>query len=575
MNGNYRMYSSVGDLRPQALEREDEDEDIPPPPSVPPPPPPTARALTPPPLAPPAPPPPEALPPPPPLPPPEAVPPPPAVAPPPPPESTLPSPTTPAPPDFIPPAPPLSKAPVPFSNGISKWKSETVLNTRQVDDEGPLCPAETKVPAAPSAEESPQPPKQCPEPHLTFPRSFKVPPPAPARSSSIPMQESQPSRVEPFTRQPHARPPLPPCFTIRPAAKAHAGEAKERNPLLRQPFTKAAPPPLSPKPGAVLSSRSSVPSSEPKNLQPKTDTRDSPPKSEVITANDLELPPPDYPPCEDSWKDPSSLSQLQHELSALLRSPRRDERQKEGPAAPQLTNGSTNHAGSHGPDGAKLVGKALSSPTGEESERREGPGSSPSTTGGHPSAAQPAVESSPAVQPHSVKKIRSELEAVFSLKKERKPALGLGGEKQGPEDGGSASRSGLSPPEPGGDTVLPKPAPSSLPAPAAAAVVEKTTEQEEHPAPIIPAANKAMESSTPAPSSPDSSVSPPAHLREQWRSRQLPLSHHPPFPQHRSPMLTSSSTKCTGPGLVKLSLPAPRARPAAPQESRAQGRRRC
>lgn len=534
MNGNYRMYSSVGDLRPQALEREDEDEDIPPPPSVPPPPPPTARALTPPPLAPPAPPPPEALPPPPPLPPPEAVPPPPAVAPPPPPESTLPSPTTPAPPDFIPPAPPLSKAPVPFSNGISKWKSETVLNTRQVDDEGPLCPAETKVPAAPSAEESLQPPKQCPEPHLTFPRSFKVPPPAPARSSSIPMQESQPSRVEPFTRQPHARPPLPPCFTIRPAAKAHAGEAKERNPLLRQPFTKAAPPPLSPKPGAVLSSRSSVPSSEPKNLQPKTDTRDSPPKSEVITANDLELPPPDYPPCEDSWKDPSSLSQLQHELSALLRSPRRDERQKEGPAAPQLTNGSTNHAGSHGPDGAKLVGKALSSPTGEESERREGPGSSPSTTGGHPSAAQPAVESSPAVQPHSVKKIRSELEAVFSLKKERKPALGLGGEKQGPEDGGSASRSGLSPPEPGGDTVLPKPAPSSLPAPAAAAVVEKTTEQEEHPAPIIPAANKAMESSTPAPSSPDSSVSPPGPPQravEEPPAPPVPSSPISPAPQ--------------------------------------------
>ncbi|XP_021232516.1 uncharacterized protein C6orf132 homolog isoform X2 [Numida meleagris] len=496
MNGNYRMYSSVGDLRPQALEGEDEDEDIPPPPSVPPPPPPTARALTPPPPAPPAPPPPEALPPPPPSP--EAVPPPPTVAPPPPPDSTVPSPTTPAPPDFIPPAPPLSKAPAPFSNGISKWKSETVLNTRQVDDEGPLCPTESKVPAAPSAEESPQPPKQCPEPHLTFPRSFKVPPPAPARSSSIPVQESQPSRREPFARQPHARPPLPPCFTIRPAAKAHAGEAKERNPPLGQPITKAAPPPLSPKPSAVLSSRSSVPSSEPKNLQPKTDIKDSPPESKVLTANDLELPPPDYPPCEDGWKDASSLSQLQHELSALLRSPRRDERQLERPAASQPTNGSTNHTGSRGPDGAGLSGKALSSPTGEESKRREGPSSSPSTTGSHPGAAQPAVESSPSAQPHSVKKIRSELEAVFSLKKERKPALGLGGEKQGPEDGGSASRSGLSPPQPG-DTVLLKPAPSSLPAPAAAAAVEKTTEQEEHPAPIIPAANKTTESSTPAP----------------------------------------------------------------------------
>lgn len=267
-----------------------------------------------------------------------------------------------------------------------------------------------------------------------------------------------------------------------------------------------------------------MPSSEPKNLQPKTDIRDSPPKSEVITANDLELPPPDYPLCEDSWKDPSSLSQLQHELSALLRSPRRDERQPEGPAAPQPINGSTNHAGNHGSDGARLVGKALSSPTGEERERKEGPGSSPSTMGGHPGAAQPAVESSPTAQPHSVKKIRSELEAVFSLKKERKPALGLGGEKQSPEDGGSASHSGLSPPEPG-DTVLPKPALSSLPAPADAAIVEKKTEQEKHPTPVIPAANKAMESSTPAPCSPDSSVSPPGP--PQRAVEELPA---PPIP---------------------------------------------
>ncbi|XP_065596443.1 uncharacterized protein C6orf132 homolog [Cyrtonyx montezumae] len=534
MNGNYRMYSSVGDLRPQALKGEDEDEDIPPPPSVPPPPPPTARALTPPPPAPPAPPPPQALP----LPPPEAVPPPPAVAPPPPPGSALPSPTTPAPPDFIPPAPPLCKAPAPFSNGISKWKSETVLNTRQVDDEGPLCPAETKVLPAPSAEENPQPPKQCPEPHLTFPRSFKVPPPAPARSSSIPMQESQPSRPEPFARQPHARPPLPPCFTIRPAAKARAGEAKERNPPLRQPITKAAPPPLSPKPGAVLSSRSSPLSSEPKNLQPKTDTKDSPPKSEVLTANDLELPPPDYPTCEDGWKDPSSLSRLQHELSALLCSPRRDERQLEGPAAPQPTNGSTNHAGSRGPDGPGLVGKALSSPTGEESEKIEGPSSSPSMMGVHPGAAQPAVESSPTAQPHSVKKIRSELEAVFSLKKERKPAVGLGGEKQGPEDGSSASRLGLSPPEPG-DTVLPKPALSSLPAPAAAAVVEKATEQEEHPAPpVVPAANEAMESSTPAPCSPDSAVSSPGPPTKPVEEPPSPPISSPPISPTPQPNAT-------------------------------------
>ncbi|KFW72694.1 Uncharacterized protein C6orf132, partial [Pygoscelis adeliae] len=73
INGNYRMYSSVGDLRPQALKGDDLDEDIPPPPSVPPPPPPTALAPVPPPPDSPVPPPPEMLPPPPP----EMVPPPP------------------------------------------------------------------------------------------------------------------------------------------------------------------------------------------------------------------------------------------------------------------------------------------------------------------------------------------------------------------------------------------------------------------------------------------------------------------------------------------------------------------
>lgn len=32
VNGNFRMYGSVGDLRPQALDGDDLDEDIPPPP---------------------------------------------------------------------------------------------------------------------------------------------------------------------------------------------------------------------------------------------------------------------------------------------------------------------------------------------------------------------------------------------------------------------------------------------------------------------------------------------------------------------------------------------------------------
>ncbi|KAM6044431.1 uncharacterized protein C6orf132 homolog [Chlamydotis macqueenii] len=555
INGNYRMYSSVGDLRPQALDGDDLDEDIPPPPSVPPPPPPTAPAPEPPPPASPVPPPPEVLPPPP-LPPPEMVPPPPAMAPPPPPD--LSSPSTPAPPDFIPPAPPgaapLSRDPAPFTTGISKWKSETVLNTRQGDAEGPLCPAEAGVPAAPGPKESLQ-PKHCPEPHLTFPRSFKVPPPAPARSSSIPVQESQPVRPEPFPKQPHARPPLPPCFTIRPAAKAHAGGGGEqRNSPLRQVITKPAvptPPPLSPKPSPGLSQgmrsaghQSPLPSSEMEKVpQPKTAKRDSPPKSEPLSANDLDLPPPDYPTSEDDWRDAGNLSRLRHELSALLRSPRREERPPEKPSAPQPADSGADCAGSREPglNGHQLAGptgKDAQLPAGGESEKKEVPSSTPSAKGSSPSTTLPAPESNPTTQSHSVMKIRNELEAVLSLKKEGKPALGLGSQKQGTEDGGSTPRIRKSPPDPRksppdprksppdpGDSMLPKVAPSPLPAPAPA--VEKgETGHEEHPA---PAASKATEreNSTPAPGPLDSSASPPP---TPWGPAEEPPAHISPSP---------------------------------------------
>lgn len=555
INGNYRMYSSVGDLRPRALEGDDLDEDIPPPPSVPPPPPPTATAPAPPRPASPIPPPPEMLPPPPP--PPEVVPPPPAVAPPPPPASALSSPSTPAPPDFIPPAPPgasqLSPAPAPFTSGISKWKSETVLNTRQADAEGPLCQAEAGVPAAPGPKESLQ-PKHCPEPHLTFPRSFKVPPPTPARSSSIPVQESQPVRQGPFPKQPHTRPPLPPCFTIRPAAKAHAGgEAEQRNSPLRQAVAKPAvptPPPLSPKPGPGLSQGtnpagrwSPLPGSETEKVpQPKTAERDSPPKSESISANDLDLPPPDYPTCEDDWRDASNLSRLRHELSALLRSPRREERPLEKPAAPQPTDSGTNRTGSHEPslNGLQLAGPAgkdTQLPVGGESEKKEVPSGSPSAKGGSPSTGLPAPESNPATQTRSVMKIRNELEAVLSQKKEGKPALGLGSQKQGTDNGGSTPHMRKSPPDPRksppdlGDSVLPKPAPSPLPAPAAA-VEKDETGQEDHPA---PAAGKATENLTPAPGSLDRSTSPPDPPQGPAEEPPAPNSPSPPTSPAPSP----------------------------------------
>ncbi|CAN8199946.1 unnamed protein product [Coccothraustes coccothraustes] len=504
LNGNIRMYSSVGDLRPQALDGHDLDEDIPPPPSVPPPPPPAPVS---PPLASPVPPPPEMLPPPPPLPP-EMVPPPPAMAAPPPPTSALSSPSTPAPPDFIPPAPPGARDP--FGHGMSKWKSETVLNTRQADAEGPLCAAEPGAPAAPSPKESLQPKA---EPHLTFPRSFKVPPPAPARSSSIPVQEG---RQEPVPRQPHARPPLPPCFTIRPAGKARPGEAEQRSSGLRQGIGKpAVPPPLSPKPGTGLNQganpagrRSPLPGSEGERIpQLKTARRDSPPKSEPLTANDLDLPPPDYPSCEDDdWKDANNLNKLRDELSALLRSPRREERPLEKPGAPQPVDSGPSRAGSREPglSEPQLARKDTGLSKGGESEKKEVPSSPPSTSGGSPSTAVTAPDSNPDTQPRSVMTIRNELEAVLSLKKERKPASGLSSQKQGVENGISTPQVRKSPPATS-DSVVPKLDPSLLPVPVAA-VEKDETDHEDHPA---PAAGKVTEDMSPAPGSLSSSVSPP------------------------------------------------------------------
>ncbi|XP_056367409.1 uncharacterized protein C6orf132 homolog [Oenanthe melanoleuca] len=569
LNGNYRMYSSVGDLRPQALDGGDLDEDIPPPPSVPPPPPPAV----PPPLASPVPPPPEMLPPPPP----ELVPPPPAMAAPPPPSSALSSPSTPAPPDFIPPAPPGARDPAAFTPGISKWKSETVLNTRQADAEGPLCPAEAGLPAAPSPKESLQP---KPEPHLTFPRSFKVPPPAPARSSSIPVQEAQPGRQQPVPRQPHARPPLPPCFTIRPAAKARLGEAEQRNSGLRQGVGKSAvPPPLSPKPGPGLSQgvnaagrRSPLPGSEGEKIpQLKTAGTDSPPKSEPLTANDLDLPPPDYPSCEDDWKDANNLNKLRDELSALLRSPRREERPLDRPGAPQPLDSAPSRAGSRepGPSEPQLARKDTGLSRGGESEKKEVPSSPPSTNGGSPSAAVTTLESSPDTQPRSVRTIRNELEAVLSLKKEGKPAPGISSQKQGVENGISTLQVRKSPPDlrksPPDTTgsVVPK----LLPAPA---VDKDETDPKDHPA---PAAGKVTEDLSSAPGSPNSSVSPPDPPQGPAEEPPAPSPSSPPVSPAQSPAPQPSSAVFqykvhrAGTGPAELPLAPGSAEPPCPGSS--------
>ncbi|XP_078500610.1 uncharacterized protein C6orf132 homolog isoform X2 [Lissotriton helveticus] len=277
VNGNYRMYSSVGDLRTSRYSDEqldDDDDNIPPPPSMPPPPPPTNIAPPPPsfqgkppspsfmsptspsppdfipptpvaapsacppllpPMAPPAPPP-KA----PPAPPPKAPPAPPPMAPPAPPPVAPPAPPPVAPPPLIvasipstvvPPAPPLNvlsppTAPTPaFAHAlqppqnVSKWKSETGLNTlqsnmpsnvtHQISSNGGVYPSTLR-------------PKSHLDPLATLPKSFKVPPPAPARSSSIITQEKKDvSYDEPDSesKKSMARSPIPSSFNPKAEAK--------------------------------------------------------------------------------------------------------------------------------------------------------------------------------------------------------------------------------------------------------------------------------------------------------------------------------------------------------------------
>ncbi|XP_019402046.1 PREDICTED: uncharacterized protein C6orf132 homolog [Crocodylus porosus] len=458
INGNYRMYSSVGDLRLKAFERECLDEEIPPPPPDegevlavragppgPPPPPPLAEVPPPPPMAAPLPPP--------------------LMPPPLPPASTLSSPGTPAPPDFIPPAPPFAGlaplAPAPlsplhnppapplFMAGISKWRSEIALNTRQPGAGGSADPSylNTATPPAPPQEEVPL-PKSAPDPHLTFPRSFKVPPPAPVRSSSIPVEERE---EKPFPKQPHTRPPLPPSFTIRPAAKVPLpGGAEHRWSSERQGITKPATlgaEPGSPRPGSDSSiwmkstDRQAAPETEkvPWSQVPEKREKDSPESKSLGAGELLELPPPDYAFSdgeEDSWKEPSNLNKLKQGLSVLLTSSsRREEQQLDTPATPTSTSSITeqDRIRSDWSKQADSATKDLQLPLGGRSEKITA-NAVPSRESTSNTAPENQLTSAEA---NSVMKIRSELEAILATKKDLKLPTGAANRRPSPGANGA------------------------------------------------------------------------------------------------------------------------------------------
>ncbi|KAG9485514.1 hypothetical protein GDO78_008540 [Eleutherodactylus coqui] len=168
LNGNYRMCSSAGDLH-LVNYYNDDFEEIPAPPSMPPPPPPNM-----------------------------APPPPPKKSPP---SSAISSPSSPSPPDFIPPIP-NSSAPRPPSflvnqfagptaeqqqTNVAKWKSEIALNA--VSKDSPMT-LPNRLSLNPAAFQYTQGQANFDmEPRSTLPKSFKIPPPAPTRTSSIQPQE--------------------------------------------------------------------------------------------------------------------------------------------------------------------------------------------------------------------------------------------------------------------------------------------------------------------------------------------------------------------------------------------------
>uniref|UniRef100_A0A8D0ZJ17 Uncharacterized protein n=1 Tax=Sus scrofa TaxID=9823 RepID=A0A8D0ZJ17_PIG len=454
VNGNLRLYSSVGDLRPGCYD----DSLIPPPPPGPAPPPPSAPSQ--PPREPSPPPPPATAPPPPPLL--LEPPPPPSTAPPlPPVMGALSSPSTPTPPDFIPPAPPLTAQappppllpapapPAPVSprntgtplfptSGVTKWKSEAALNGRQ-----PEAPRSSPPRSPAEPEGSLLGPK--PEPHLTFPRSFKVPPPTPVRTSSISTQEAQEALPweEGATKKASSRLPLPPSFHIRPASQVYPDRAPEpdrpeepgalapasprpgqsRAWTREQAETPPPAPPLPPPPPPLPPPAPPLPPAAPP--LPSAEKAAPPPpgfKKGPKSGSPAPKPKPDPPSPEDTgssesvdWRHPSQMEKLRNELSAYLSGSRREDRFPGHRPVPTAASQ------------VKESQKGLGLPQKEapSSAPEESPCSLPEKEAAT-SLTLPPVDYSPQDSPApSVRQIRNKLEAQLSSSAEdAKPSIG-------------------------------------------------------------------------------------------------------------------------------------------------------
>uniref|UniRef100_A0ACB8F5M9 Uncharacterized protein n=2 Tax=Sphaerodactylus townsendi TaxID=933632 RepID=A0ACB8F5M9_9SAUR len=365
--------------------------------------------------------------------------------------SNLSSPTTPSPPDFIPPPPlafmdsvasPTTQFPAPchtppLSNGVYKWKSECVLNLREPYD-GSHNPDLT-VPPSPT--------QTSPDPHQTFPRSLKVPPPTPVRSSSIPSGDKEPSPRDEQAPKivPHSRPALPPNCTIRTAATVHLeGEAGQKTPLEKQMMEKPVfiTEPGTPKPTPKYNGFSASPLKhevQKELVSQQAILKDCSQKPVTPHAEEPELPSPDWAPSDDEeWKERSNLDKLKHELSALLSSSyRKEDRQLEKAVVPK-SKASITDSGQVSLEELKQAKPSITSPqspAGPDSERKE------KISGNAPSAGRVLTDNinsnpdnkSTSMQVNCVLKFKNELEALLSPTKDGGPPLALANLKHNPE----------------------------------------------------------------------------------------------------------------------------------------------
>ncbi|KAF5929718.1 hypothetical protein HPG69_002441 [Diceros bicornis minor] len=393
----------------------------------------------------------------------------------------------PPPPPLPAPAPPALVSPHTGTRlfppgGVTKWKSEVALSGRQPE------PPRTSPPRSPTEPDGcPLGPK--PDSHLTFPRAFKVPPPTPVRTSSIPVQEGQgaPPEEEGAARKAPSRLPLPPSFHIRSASQVYPDKAPEPD----HPGELRAAAPASPRLGQ----------SHPKSSSPAPKPKPTP-LSPEDTASSVPV----------DWRDPSQMEKLRSELAAYFCGSRREDRLVSHRPGPTVAS-----QGKEGKKGPSLPEKEAPPSLPEKEIPPSVPEKSPrslpekATT----SLTLPPVDYIPQDAPTpSVRQIRNELEARLSssAEKEAKPSIGSLPPKPRLEGGrlfeNRANNGRFSKPAtPGPTTPGPATPPKATPGPSTPgpATPPKATPGLSTPGPAIPL-NATPGPATPGPATPPKST---------------------------------------------------------------------